>query len=366
MTATRFQNRLLQSLSLGSRDRLLSACERVDLSVRTTLIEPGRDTHDVYFLESGLASAVATCRQGDEQIEVGHIGYEGMAGHHMLLGVDRTPVHTYMQVAGSAWRMPVDVLSHAMDTDKALRGHLLRYVQTYQLQIAYSALANGRYTIPQRLARWLLMCHDRLRADAMPLTHDFLALMLGVRRSGVTNEIHALEGEHAIRATRALVTVRDRNKLEALAGGCYGVPEAEYERLLGGTPAAAIVADHVVIRRDLSGAHILVVEDEYDLATRMQRDLTERGVDVVGPVPSVADAFELMSATPSLDGAILDVNLQGELAFPLAEALRKRNIPFVFVSGYDRPIVPQEFQDVRFYSKPVVPGEIAASLLGAG
>jgi CRP-like cAMP-binding protein len=130
--------------------------------------------------------------------------------------------------------------------------HFLNYVRTVQkrstpwrarllcsitycaeLQLAHSALANARYNIPERLARWLLMSHDRLEGNDLPLTHEFLALMLGVRRSGVTGELHVLEGSHAIRATRGNVHIRDRSKLEDIAGGCYGLPEREYERLLG-------------------------------------------------------------------------------------------------------------------------------------
>jgi len=225
-------NRLLAALGAAGRDALMAKADRVDLPVRFTLVEPNAPTPFVYFPERGLASVVATSWNGSEQIEVGHLGREGMSGLHLVLQVDQTPNHTFMQVAGSGLRVPADHLDALLRTDEALRMQLLRFVHTYQIQLAHSALANGRYTIPQRLARWLLMCHDRLQTDDMRLTHDFQALMLGVRRSGVTNEIHVLEGEHAIRATRATIRVLDRDKLEALAAGCYGVPEREYERLI--------------------------------------------------------------------------------------------------------------------------------------
>jgi len=232
-------NRLLASLAPAGRDRLMALGERVDLPVRLTLVEPNAPTSHVYFPEQGLGSVVASSRNEAERIEVGHLGFEGMTGFHVLLGVDRTPNHTFMQVAGSGWRVPVRSLLPLLQDDADLRTHLLRYVHAYQLQLAYSALANGRYKIPERLARWLLMCHDRLRTDEMRLTHEFLGLMLGVRRSGVTNEIHVLEGEHAIRATRATVRVLDRAKLVEMAGGSYGVPEEEYARLIEGQPVAA-------------------------------------------------------------------------------------------------------------------------------
>jgi hypothetical protein len=95
-------------------------------------------------------------------------------------------------------------------------------------------LANARFAVTQRLARWILMSHDRLDGDDMPLTHDLLALMLGVRRGGVTTSLHVLEGEHMIKSTRGNVWVIDRSKLEAMAGDSYGSPEAEYERVIGG------------------------------------------------------------------------------------------------------------------------------------
>lgn len=110
---------------------------------------------------------------------------------------------------------------------------LLRYVHVFMMQVAATALADGRYNVEQRTARWLLMAHDRLENDELPLTHDFLALMLGVRRSSVTNALHVVEGSRAIKASRSLIVVRDRDKLERLPGASYGLPESEYQRVLG-------------------------------------------------------------------------------------------------------------------------------------
>jgi CRP-like cAMP-binding protein len=103
----------------------------------------------------------------------------------------------------------------------------------FMIQVAATALADGRYRVEQRTARWLLMAHDRLQIDDLPLTHDFLALMLGVRRSSVTTALHMVEGSGAIKATRSLITVRNRDTLEKIAGASYGLPEAEYKRVLG-------------------------------------------------------------------------------------------------------------------------------------
>lgn len=109
----------------------------------------------------------------------------------------------------------------------------LRYVQAYQIQLAQSALSFGHFKMHERLSRWLLMCHDRIDGDELMLTHEFLSLMLGVRRSGVTDEVHILEGMGAIRASRGLIVIRDRQMLERISEGCYGLPEREYRRLIG-------------------------------------------------------------------------------------------------------------------------------------
>lgn len=228
-----YRNRILLSIPPENLDRIRDRLEVVDLPLRTCLVEPDKETEFVYFLEEGLASVVATSKDEHERIEIGHLGFEGFSGFHIVLGVDRTPTQTFMQVEGRGLRMTSAHLSEAIANDEVLRSRLLRYIHTYHLQLAYSALANGRYTIPERLARWLLMCHDRLGTEEMHLTHEFLALMLGVRRSGVTNEIHILEGVHAIKATRGTIRILDRDKLEELASGSYGVPEEEYDRLMG-------------------------------------------------------------------------------------------------------------------------------------
>ncbi|MBB6181903.1 Crp/Fnr family transcriptional regulator [Pseudorhizobium flavum] len=118
-----------------------------------------------------------------------------------------------------------------MDADATLRHVVLRYFHVFMLQLAATALADAKYPVEQRLARWLLMAHDRLGHE-LPLTHDFFALMLGVRRPSVTEALHILEERQCVRAERSLVVVRNRAKLEELAGDAYGVPEGEYRRLL--------------------------------------------------------------------------------------------------------------------------------------
>jgi DNA-binding MarR family transcriptional regulator len=209
-----------------------------------TLVEPHKETRHVFFIENGLASVVASAGGGENNhIEVGHIGWDGMSASHVALNVSSTPNHTFMQGAGSGLRIPTSAFRKALETDADLRNVFLRYVHTYKIQLSQSALANGRYNMHQRLARWLLMCHDRMEGNDMALTHEFLATMLGVRRSGVTENLNILEGMGIIRAKRGLVRVKDRAKLEEVAGGSYGVPEEEFERLIGSSYSAVKAAE---------------------------------------------------------------------------------------------------------------------------
>jgi CRP-like cAMP-binding protein len=210
-------------------DLLQPSMQRVELPLRHELVAPNLPAQRVYFLESGLGSLVANSSD-NESVEAGHIGYEGMAGAHVVLKIDMTPNGTFMQVEGAGIAVPTTALLSVLEQVPAANDLLLRYVHCCELQLAQSTLANARYNMHERLARWLLMCHDRLSTPVLPLTHEFLALMLGVRRSGVTNEIHVIEGIGAIKASRGAIKIINRKKLEDIAGGCYGMPESEYER----------------------------------------------------------------------------------------------------------------------------------------
>ena len=141
-------------------------------------------------------------------------------------------------MAGFAWAMPAEVLHAMLQRSAAFSERLLRYAQASAVQVASTALANARYTLAARLARWLLMCHDRVEGDDLPTTHRFLSVMLGVNRTGVTEVVAALERAGVIATKRGTITILDRAYLLTQAGACYGMPEAEYDRLLG--PVASI------------------------------------------------------------------------------------------------------------------------------
>ena len=225
------RNRLLAKLSPDDFSRLQPSFEPVTLGRGVVLIAPDQPIEHVYFLEAGVTSIVANTA-GGRRIEIGLTGRDGLAGTPVVLGVDRTPHETFMQVAGSALRIRTQDLRQAVRASASLLALLLLYVQAFTIQTAHTALCNGSHKVEERLARWLLMCHDRVEGDDLPLTHEFIALMLGVRRAGVTDAISLLHRRRIIRAQRGTITVLRRAKLEA-AGDSYGIPEAEYRRLIG-------------------------------------------------------------------------------------------------------------------------------------
>jgi CRP-like cAMP-binding protein len=169
----------------------------------------------------------------DTQVEVGLVGFEGMTGTAVVLGGEQTPHSTYIQVAGEAQWIKADQLRKAMKTSDSLHAVLLKYVQVFMVQTTHTAVANARAHIDRRLARWILMAQDRTGDKTLPLTHEFLALMLGVRRPGVTEALQSLKLRKLIETGRNQITVLNRNGIEKMAGNSYGVPENEYRRLIG-------------------------------------------------------------------------------------------------------------------------------------
>jgi CRP-like cAMP-binding protein len=154
-----------------------------------------------YFITSGLASVIAIGTNG-HRLEVGIIGREGMSGLPVVLGNDRSPNETFIQVEGTGSRIAADDLRRAMQKSASLTRVLLNFVNAFLIQTSHTALSNGTATLKERLARWLLMAQDRLDGNEIPLTHEYLSLMLGVRRAGVTGALNQLGRKGAIRLSR--------------------------------------------------------------------------------------------------------------------------------------------------------------------
>ncbi len=232
MQSPRSRNRLLASLHDADWRLIAPRLQSVEMLNRQVLEAANQTIEHVYFPTQGIVSVVAKSADG-QQIEAGVIGREGMTGAAIVMSNHRSPNEAVVQVTGEAERISADDLRTVLAQSEQMRQLAQRFVQVFMTQVAQTALANGRAKIEERLARWLLMAQDRLDDANLQLTHEFIALMLGVRRPGVTDAINDLEGKGLIRSARGLVRIIDRDGLKAAAGGIYGVPEAEYDRLIG-------------------------------------------------------------------------------------------------------------------------------------
>ena len=226
------RNLILSRLSESDFGLLSPYLEAVDLPVRMPLEKRNQSIKHVYFIGQGFASVVARS-SGQGSIEIGLIGREGVTGLAVTMGIGRTPHETYMQYGGAGQRIPSAKLRAAMEQSIGLHRVLLIYGHAFTVQMGYTALSNGRSTLEERLARWLLMAHDRVDGDDLALTHEFLAVMLGVRRPGVTLALSLLERKGLIEANRGAISIVDRQGLEESSNGAYGAPEAEFQRLFG-------------------------------------------------------------------------------------------------------------------------------------
>lgn len=227
------RNRLLKVLSPDDFALLQPHLEPVVTELRKSLIMPHEPVRELYFPEVGFGSITISGSGG--QVEVGLVGREGLVGAlPVLLASDRTPHECFVQNAGEMLRIETVALCSAVSQSASLHKLLLRYVQVQFVQTAQTAFANATYTLDVRLARWLLMCRDRIDGDDLHLTHEFLSIMLGVRRPSATLAVQALEGLRLIRARRGKITILDREALAAVADDSYGLPETEFARLIEG------------------------------------------------------------------------------------------------------------------------------------
>ena len=232
ISRARATNRLLQALNDADFALLEPHLNEVVLGKGLDLIEAHSPVRFSWFLCSGLASVVATTASGS-QAEVGVVGREGMVATATIHGADEMPLRVFMQLPGAGWRLRAEDLRAAIKASASLERLMLLYAESFTLQIAGTALAYATRTIEERLARWLLMCDDRVDDGMVPLTHEQLSSMLGVRRAGVTVALQSLEGAGMVGTRRGAIQNTDRASLLRLTGDAYGGPELDYERLIG-------------------------------------------------------------------------------------------------------------------------------------
>jgi CRP-like cAMP-binding protein len=224
-------NRLLAALSTPEYQRLRPHLEPVSLTFKQVLYEAHTPLAYAYFPHTGVVSMVTILADGTA-IEVGMVGNEGMVGVPLLLGAERMPVRTFVQVPGEAVRVAAAAFRAAVSQPGPLLALLHRYTQALLVQLTQSSACNRAHPIAARCARWLLMTHDRMDTTQFPLTQEFLSQMLGVRRAGVSEVAAKLQKAGLIRYSRGQLTVVDRAGLEAAACECYRVIREEYARLL--------------------------------------------------------------------------------------------------------------------------------------
>jgi CRP-like cAMP-binding protein len=225
------QNRILASMTPDSFDCIRAFLQPIALKRRAILQEHNRPIEHVYFIERGVASLFART-QRDGPVEVAIVGRLAFVGVGAVLGTMRSPNRCVMEVPGEALRIASKDLQRVMDDSPGVRQHLLKYIHALLVQNTQTALCNVRHELEERLCRWLLLAADRLDDKVIPLTHDQLAMILGVRRAGVTTALSVLEEMRAVIKTRGAIQIADRAMLENKTCECYRIIASEYRRMM--------------------------------------------------------------------------------------------------------------------------------------
>lgn len=219
-STSEFNNLILAGLSASSLKRL--ALTATDLAIDFSVYEPNRPFDSVYFPESGLLSVVSTHENG-RSVEVGLVGREGISPAQLLLGAKSSPFRCFVQVAGHGFRTTVKNLSETVHDDPRLRERILLFENAFRIQTMQGMACSALHTVEQRCCRWLLMTHDRVQSDDLKLSHEFLAMMLGVRRASITEVLLPLQALDVLRSVRGTITIMNRRQLQERVCECYSV-----------------------------------------------------------------------------------------------------------------------------------------------
>ncbi len=216
------ENSLLAALPRKDYNIMIAGLEPVTLTLGEVLYEPGDTIQHIYFPSASLVSLL-TLADGHLALEVGIVGRDGMVGIPLVLGHTTSSVRALVQGEGAALRMKAGIFLKAFHRSPPMQRELYRYIHALMAQISQTAACNRFHVVESRLARWLLMTHDRVQRDEFCMTQEFLGHMLGVRRVGVTNAARALQNNNLIQYSRGNITMLDRAGLEAAACGCYEI-----------------------------------------------------------------------------------------------------------------------------------------------
>lgn len=216
------RNRILLSIPDAEYHSIRPHLEFLILPQHRSLHEPHHKSKSVYFLNEGLISLVVAMMHG-KTVEAGIVGKEGMAGTPAAVGLSRSPLREVVQIAGNGFRVRADTFQDILQLTPQLQAMLCRYLAVLGMQVAQTAACNRLHNIEQRLARWLLMAQDRVDSGSLPITHDFLATMLGTDRPSVSSAAGILQKMQAIEYIRGAVKITNRKKLEKFACECYAI-----------------------------------------------------------------------------------------------------------------------------------------------
>jgi CRP-like cAMP-binding protein len=225
-------NRLLAALPDDERQRLAARLELVELTLRQLLYEPGKPIEHIYFPFDSVLSVLAVM-DDDQAVEVATVGNEGMVGIPVFLGVSTSPGLSFCQIPGRSLRMAAGAFRDLANGAGAFQQVLQRYTFAFFTQLSQGSACNRLHHMDQRLARWLLLTHDRVGRDQFPLTQEFMAQMLGVRRATVTDAARRLQQAGLITYSRGTLTIADRKGLETASCECYRIISDEHARLIG-------------------------------------------------------------------------------------------------------------------------------------
>ena len=224
-------NRLLAALPCADRQRMLAGCEPVELAFAERLTEPGELIRYIYFPTGSYISLIKPTRSG-ASLEVGLVGDEGMLGTSLVLGVTVSPLLALVQGEGASLRMHAQQFCDELNLSPPLQILLKRYLYVVMGQLAQTSACTRFHVVEARLARWLLMTHDRAHQNHIYATHEFLAYMLGVRRVGVTKAASSLQQQKLISYSRGNIAILDRPGLEAAACSCYQADKTTYAQMM--------------------------------------------------------------------------------------------------------------------------------------
>lgn len=229
-------NFLLQNLSAQDFALLQPHLEPVRIGVGEVIARTGDPIESISFFEGAVAGILDSLDE-EHRFAIGLVGQEGFVGWPLLLGSRLWPHDVVMRAEeAEAWRLPAPALLQAVSTSASLQATLLRFTNVFMIQMSRTIVSSLAHTVERRMARWILLYHDRVQTDEIAMTHEEFRLMLGVRRSSVTDALRHLMDERAVLTTRGKIIVLDRSKLVELSGATYGSAESEYRRLIINRP----------------------------------------------------------------------------------------------------------------------------------